>query len=200
MNGKRTSMENVRYSVLRKILPIAALFILSTMPFVSSAAKIPAGFESYAKVEAGEGLQCVVGDITDQDAMNGRAYVYLEEKKTHRIQWSVRIPLPPNRYQNRATHCLSDPGKIYVLVQSDTSQAQALSQTFVDVVTMDKTTGRIESTGRVIAAQAGRAPSTWVEAGAGNFRMENGKIVVTGKYFNLQDPDTRKSFTASPTP
>lgn len=197
MIQERTDLPSLLRHVRHTRWSLLAVVLLVGMPLVCQAAKIPAGFDLYAKTDAGEGLQCVVGDVTDEDAMNGRAYIYLEDTRSHNVRWVTSVPLRPNRYQNRATHCLSDAGKIYALVQSDTSQAQALSQTFVDLVTLNEATGRIESTEKVIAGEAGRTPSTWVEAGAQNFRRDNGKLIVTGKYFNLQDPDARKTFTAS---
>ena len=195
-----TLLRNLMRNARHKALPLVAFVFLLGTPLVASAAKIPSGFEQYAKTDAGEGQQCVVGDVTDEDAMNGRAYVYLENMTSHAVHWVTSVPLRPNRYQNRATHCLSDAGKIYALIQSDTSQTQELSQTFVDVVTLDRATGRIESTEKVIAKEAGRTPSTWVEAGPENFRRDNGKIVVTGKFFNLNNPNDRRAFSASPVP
>ena len=200
MTEQRTLLRGGQRAARRAGLPLVVLALLWGPNFACNAATVPTGFEKYAKTDVGEGLECVVGDVTDEDAMNGRAYIYLEDSQSHSIRWVARVPLRPHRYQNRATHCLSNGREIYALIQSDTSQAQALSQTFVDVVTLDRTNGRIELTEKIIAKEAGRTPSTWIEAGPENFRRESGKIVVKGKYFDLQNPATRKSFTASPTP
>jgi outer membrane protein assembly factor BamB len=189
----------VGHHVRRAGIGIIALMFLWSSPVLTKAATVPAHFQSYALTDIGGGLRCIVGDTTEEGS-NGRAYVYLVDLTTHKMRWITKIPLPANRYQNRATHCLADDGKVYALVQSDTSSAQALSQTFVDVVTLDKASGHIESTEKVIAQEAGRTPSTWVDGGAESFRRDNGKIVVTGKFFNLDDPEARKDFTASPTP
>lgn len=178
---------------------VIALACLSTLPPEVEAASVPAHFKSYSMTDIGGGLRCIAGDTTNEGS-DGRAYVYLVDLTSHKMRWITKIPLPPNRFQNRATHCLADGNKVYAVVQSDTSPSQALSQTFVDVATLDKSTGKLVSTAKVIAPEAGRAPSTWVDDGANNFRMENGKIVVTGQFFNLDNPDVRKPFTASPTP
>lgn len=195
---ERLTRATVKRGTFHKALSLAALALLCSAPSASNAAAMPAHFKSYAMTDIGNGLRCIVGDTTDE-GLNGKAYVYVVDLTTHKIRWVTRIPLTPRWYQNRATHCLADDTKVYALDQSDTSSFQTLSQTFVDVVTLDRATGRIESTDSVIAKDAGDRASTWVEKGAENFRFEDGKIIVSGQFFNLDDPETRKPFTASPT-
>ncbi|NII06027.1 hypothetical protein [Luteibacter anthropi] len=199
MIKKSTRRRTTLRALYRTVLSVAVATFVCISPIESKTVKMPAHFQSYSMTDIGNKLRCIVGNTT-QEGLNGRAFVYLIDLTTHEIRWVTKIPLRPNDYQNRATHCLAGDKKVYALIQTDTSSFQATSQTFVDVVTLDEATGQIESTENVIAKEAGRRPSTWVDGGPENFRRENGKIVVTGQYFNLDNPEVRKPFTASPAP
>lgn len=87
-----------------KELTRLALVLLIGVPLTSNAAKVPAHFQSYATTNVGGGLSCVVGATSDSEHSNERAYVYIEDSKTHTLRWIASIPLHAGWYQNRASH------------------------------------------------------------------------------------------------
>lgn len=89
------------------LLAIVVLIALAGGPVQArSAASRPAHFDSNAAVDLGDGLTCVVGNATDADGMNARAWVTVEDKATHKVRWATPVPLAKGWYQNQATHCL----------------------------------------------------------------------------------------------
>lgn len=162
------------------------------------AANLPKHFHKNASKDLGSGLQCVVGTATDEDGMNGRAYVYIEDTRTHTIRWTVPIPLRKDWYQNQATHCLGEDQKVYALVQSDTMSQASLSQTFISVVTLNRTSGHIDSVSPVKVPNVHGAISAWVDQDSGHFEQVDGKIVVSGEYLLTNNRDDIRPFTASP--
>jgi hypothetical protein len=190
-----------RFTFVCHPLLIATAFVAVTSfgcAPVSQAASLPPHFQSNAKADVGPGLRCVVGNATDADGLNARAYVAVEDTKTHKVRWATAVPLDKNWYQNQATHCLGDGNRVLAVVQSDTTSEASLSQTFVDVVTLDAGTGRLESVDPVKVPNVHGATSTFVDAGESNFRLIDGKPVVTGQYFQVSNRDDIKPFIASP--
>lgn len=167
---------------------------------VSHAASLPPHFQANAKADIGPTLRCVVGNATDADGLNARAWVSIEDTKAHKVRWATPVPLDKNWYQNQATHCLGDGNRVQAVIQSDTASETSLSQTFVDVATFDVATGRLQSVDPVKAPGAHGATSTFVDEGDANFQLVDGKPVVTGQYFQISNRDDVKPFTASPSP
>lgn len=196
-------MSNLRAPArhLRRHVVVSTLLLASLCgpALAGSSATVPAGFKAYATTDIGGHRQCVVGSATDDDGMNARAFVYVEDTATHKPQWVTPLPLGnPDWYQNRATHCLGDAGKVYALVQDDTQSQASLSQTFVTVATLDAASGKVQATQRVKVPEVKGGVSAWVNEGSDHFRLEGGKVVVTGEYFQTSDRDVHKPFTASP--
>jgi hypothetical protein len=115
-------------------------------------------------------------------------------------QVSQAASLPPH-FQSNAKADVG-PGLRCVVgnatVQSDTTSEASLSQTFVDVVTFDAGTGRLESVDPVKVPNVHGATSNFVDEGDSNFRLVDGKPVVTGQYFQVSNRDDIKPFIASP--
>lgn len=145
-----TAQQTLRNRGHRLGLSVVTLLAMWASPLVSKAVAMPAHFTSYAMTDIGGGLRCIVGNTTDE-GLNGRAYVYVVALATHKVRWVTRVPLTPDSYQNRATHCLADDSKVYALDQTDTSYSQALPKTLVDVAVLDRVTGHINSAEKVIA-------------------------------------------------
>jgi hypothetical protein len=187
-------------STKRGRLTVTALMLASILGGVPaiSAASLPPHFQANAKSEAGPGLTCVAGSSTDADGMNARAFVVIEDTKSHKIRWATAVPLEKGWYQNQATHCLSDGGHVLAIIQSDTTSESTLAQTFVDVATFDTGTGRLTSTSPVKVPDVHGAVSAFVDSESSNFKLIDGKPVVTGQYFLLSNRDDMKPFTASP--
>jgi len=185
----------------RNLLVAAALLAASAGAVQTSrAANLPPHFDANAKASIGHGLQCVVGNATDADGMNARAWVTVEDAKSHRVRWATAVPLDKNWYQNQATHCLSDGNRVLAVVQSDTMSEAATAQTFVEVATLDVATGHLESLDPVKIPGFHGAASMRVDNGEENFRLIDGKPVVKGQYFVLSNRDDIKPFSASPSP
>ena len=179
-----------------KELTRLALVLLIGVPLTSNAAKVPAHFQSYATTNVGGGLSCVVGATSDSEHSNERAYVYIEDSKTHTLRWIASIPLHAGWYQNRASHCVADGGAIYALIQSDTNATPVMSQTLISIAKLDQGTGRIESNDLIKVTASVGAHTVFVYDGAENFRSDAGKLVVTGEYVSKSDPaEIRKPFT-----
>jgi hypothetical protein len=174
-----------------------ALAFLAATPLVSWAAKIPDHFRTSATADIEGGLRCVVGRVT-KDGFNQRAYVYLEKAATHKLRWATPIPLLPNFYENRASHCLAESGKVYPLIQSDSDSVPVVSQAFVSVVALDQATDHIDSNELVKLPVVKGDVTVLVYDSPENFRSEGDKIVVKGEYGIKGDAaDTRTPFTAN---
>jgi hypothetical protein len=185
----------------RCLLAVSALLAASAGAVqTSQAASLPPHFEANAKVDVGSGLRCVVGNATDADGMNSRAWVTVEDMKTHKVRWATPVPLDKNWYQNQATHCLSDGKRVLAVIQSDTMSEAATAQTFVEVATLDVGSGHLESLDPVKIPGFHGAASMRVDDGEDNFRLIDGKPVVKGQYFVLSNRDDIKPFSASPSP
>lgn len=182
---------------LRALLVFSAVASLGCAP-VSHAASRPAHFDANASVDLGDGLTCVVGNATDADGMNARAWVTVEDKATHKVRWATPVPLAKGWYQNQATHCLKNGKQVQALIQSDTASEASTAQTFVNVTSFDEATGRLVSVAPVTAPGIHGRVSLSVDKDSSNFRLEDGKPVVTGTWSMLPDRATETPFTASP--
>lgn len=176
------------------VLTVCALASLDILA-APGQAKFPEAFTAYANT-AVDGGDCVVGNTT-HEGMSGRAYVYLKDASTKKPRWVTAIPLGQDLYQNRATHCLSMGGSLFVLVQSDTSRATSLSQTLLNIVELSPADGAILGDQYADVPGVDAAYSSWVEPGQAGFHEDHGKIKVTGQYFLLSDPKNRQSFTTT---
>jgi|GEM_PF-6135934 len=186
----------------RGLLTATALVVMTSLgcAVASEAANLPLHFDTNATASMGKDLRCIVGNATDGDGMNARAWVTVEDAKNHNLRWATPIPLEKNWYQNQATHCLSDGNRVLAVIQSDTMSEAATSQTFVEVATLNAATGRIESLDPVKIPGFHGAASMRVDEGVENFQLVGGKPVVKGQYFALSNRDDVKPFSASPTP
>lgn len=191
-----------RPSITRRSLLVATALLAASGGAVqtSRAATLPPHFEPNAKVDVGSGLRCVVGNATDADGMNARAWVVVEDIKTHKVRWATNVPLEKGWYQNQATHCLENGKKVQALIQSDTASEAATAQTFVDVASFDGTTGKLLSVEPVTAPGVHGKVSLTVDKAASNFQLKNGHAVVTGTWSMLPDRAEDTPFTASPSP
>lgn len=180
-------------------LPLVVLALLLAAPVDSEAAKVPSNFEPYARTEVGSGMSCVVGATTHEgEKSDERAYVYLEESASHKTRWTAPIPLHPGWYQNRASHCVAAGDSIYALVQSDTNAVPVLSQTFISIATLDRASGQLKTSEIVKVPDLKGAHTVFVYEGAENFRLDDGKIVVSGEWATKGDAaDTRTPFKTS---
>lgn len=156
---------------------------------------IPAGFSSYASESIGDGRQCVVGAAVDEDGMNQKPVVYIEQTSGKPV-WTRTLELPADTYQSRATHCLHHDDALYVLLQSDTQAQQSLSQTLLRVVKLDAGNGALRGGGDVTVPGVQGAYSAVAAEGAQHLRWGEDHLIVAGQYFLLDAPDQRTDFQA----
>lgn len=159
----------------------------------ASPGKLPKGFRAYGTTPFSGG-ECVAGDVT-KEGMNGRATVYVDDPATHQVKWMKTIPLPPRRYQNRATHCVALGDSLFVLVQTDTHQETSLSQTLLSVVEFSPTDGTIKTTRDEELPGIEDAYSAWVDKGTEGFHEVSGQLKISGQYFLMNDSNKRIPFT-----
>jgi hypothetical protein len=155
----------------------------------TTGAKLPAGVDIYANETIDNGQKCLVGAKSDQDGLNERPVVYLADAKGG-FAWHVPLKIPANTYQGRATHCVATPDALFVLVQIDTQSEQALSQTLLKVVKLNRKTGAVLASKDVTVPGVSAAYSSSVEEGEGNFKAEDGNLVVKGSYELMSDKDS----------
>lgn len=156
---------------------------------------VPQGFSSYAAEPLGDGRHCVVGAITDEDGMNQKPFVYLEDTGANRVLWTRPLDLPANTYQGRATHCLRKGGAMYVLLQVDTQPSQTLAQTLLRVIELDLSKGSITGSHEVPLPGVADAYSAWVDKGEEAFHLvEKNGLSIQGEYFRMADPDKHLPF------
>ncbi|WP_185754309.1 hypothetical protein [Luteibacter sp. 9135] len=161
----------------------------------ATSTKVPKAFSAYGSTSV-EGGECVAGNVT-KEGMNGRAFVYFKDARTQQLRWVTAIPVSPDYYQNRATHCFAMGGSLFVLVQSDTNQATSLSQTLLNVVELSPADGKIVSDRYADVPGVDAAYSSWVDKGKEGFHEDHGQIKVSGQYFLMADPNKRMPFTAT---
>lgn len=157
---------------------------------------VPGGFSKYAAGPSGAQEQCVAGAIVDADGLNQKPVVFMAGKTSVDVRWSTILPLPPHAFQARATHCLGTGDAVYVLVQADTQPEQTFSQTLLRAVKVAPGSGEVIAEAEVQPSGVDGAYSAWVEAGGKNFRMQNGKVLISGKYYLLSRPEDRRNFQA----
>jgi hypothetical protein len=155
---------------------------------------LPSNISIYAKYDVGRGQQCLVGTQTDDDGMNEKPVVYLE-KSPRTIAWHFTLPLPPHTYQARATHCTDTSSTLYVLVQGDTQPEQSLSQTLLEIVALNRSTGIVIASRAIDAPNINAAHTTWVEDGNEHFIAQDNALIVTGKYALLSNRSSPESFS-----
>lgn len=175
--------------------PVASDAAGANTPAAATETVIPAGFSSYASESIGAGRQCVVGATVDEDGMNQKPVVYVEQINGKPV-WSRSLELPADTQQSRATHCVAEGDALYVLLQSDTQPQQALSQTLLRVVKLDAGNGALRGAGDVAPAGVQGAYSAVVGEGAQHLRWVDDRLSVSGQYFLLDQPDRRSDFRA----
>ena len=148
---------------------------------------LPENFSAYATVEVDEDAVCVAGAVSDEDGMNEKPYVYVEDGG--RVIWSKFLEIPADFYQGRATHCERSGTKVYVLLQEDTQSQQSLSQTLLKVVVLNFRDGSIESERTAEVAGVREAYSAWVRHGDANFKLTDGTLAIRGNYRPLDSDD-----------
>ncbi|GLQ48616.1 hypothetical protein GCM10010872_00650 [Dyella flava] len=125
--------------------------------------------------------------------MNQKPFAYVEDLD-HRVRWTAPIALPNDAYQARLTHCERLNDALYVLMQADTQQQQTLSQTLLQIVKLNAANGAVIGSTYVDVPGVKDAYSSWVDKGNVNFQAEKEKLIISGHYFRLADPNDRKTF------
>lgn len=175
--------------------PAASDAATASTPAAATETVIPAGFSSYASESIGASRQCVVGAAVDEDGMNQKPVVYVEQI-TGKPVWARTLDVPAATYQSRATHCVGDGDALYVLLQSDTQPQQTLSQTLLRVVKLDAGNGAVRGAGDVAVPGVQGAYSAVVGEGPQHLRWSEDHLSVSGQYFLLDKPDQRSDFQA----
>jgi hypothetical protein len=156
------------------------------------------GFVEYASQRiAGTALTCTVGASTDEDGMNQRPAVKLVGR-SDQTSWTTTLQVPSDYYQGRATHCASLGKSLLVLLQLDTQPAQSLSQTQLQVAKLALKDGAILQTAAIDVPGVTNPYSAWVPDVSSDFLIEAGKLVVSGRFFILDDETHhQRSFKAT---
>lgn len=160
----------------------------------TGALKLPEDVSAYASMPTASGQICVAGAKTDDDGMNQKPVVYLAQNHGG-LAWNVFLPLPTDTYQARATHCIATEQVLFVLVQGDTQSEQSLSQTLLQVVELDRKTGKLIATKSVSVPNVTSAYTEWVEKDADNFSLASKKLVIKGQYALLSNRDQSSAFS-----
>lgn len=148
---------------------------------------VPANALFYQETPVGAGQTCVAAATTEDDGMNEKPVVHLEG--ANGIAWHMTLPLPADTYQARATHCIGTPTTLYVLVQGDTQPEQTLSQTLLEVVALQRTTGSVVASRAIDVPNVSAAHTTWVDEGSQRFVARDGHLAISGQYATLADRD-----------
>jgi hypothetical protein len=141
--------------------------------------QVPSNFMSYASQAIAGGKLCVVGAVTDDDGLNEKPIAYVTDARSKEIIWLDQLPLPPDTYQTRATHCTGMGTALVVLLQSDTQSQQTLSQTLLQVVRLNAATGSVQMQQ---ALDVPGAYTAWVDEGAGHFQWMGSELMVSAAY------------------
>ncbi|WP_146171617.1 hypothetical protein [Luteibacter sp. OK325] len=155
-----------------------------------SGARIPKDFHRKASLPVGEGRNCVVGYVQDEDWTYSHPYVYLTSATGGRPVWVKKLKIPEDFFGGRATHCLRSGDFLYVLLQLDTYASASLNQGIVHVVKLDLESGSVVAETPIVIPEAKHNYSAWVW-GKDAFRQEAGKIRVVGmyRYMHTNDDD-----------
>jgi hypothetical protein len=95
--------------------------------------------------------------------------------------------LPRRVYQGRATHCVASIDALYVLVQMDTDSHALTDQTVLEVVKLDRFTGRVTARSGFVGPDTATACTAWVDEGAGHFTFERRKLIISGRCDPMSD-------------
>lgn len=176
------------------IFALVCLFGAGACAATNTNDDLPSSVTLYAKPSVYTGQKCLAGAQTDDDGMNEKPVVYLENSpKT--VVWHVTLPLPVNTYQARATHCVGTSSTLYVLVQGDTQPEQTLSQTLLEIVALNRSSGAVVASTLIDAPNVSEAHTTWVEDGDQHFVLQGNSLTVTGKYALLSNRDKPMDFS-----
>jgi hypothetical protein len=113
------------------------------------------------------------------------------------VSWTTILQVPSDYYQGRATHCLSLEESLFVLLQLDTQPARTLSQTQLQVAKLALDDGAIEQTAAVDVPGVAKPYSAWVPDAASDFSIEAGKLVISGRFFIVDDETHQRTFRAT---
>ena len=134
----------------------------------------------------------MVGVSTDEDGMYQKPIVYLADAKGKRVIWVTRLKFPAWMYQSRATHCAKRGQSLYVLQQTETQAPQSLSQTLLQVVKLNASTGSVQ---RQKSVRAPGAYSNWVDGDSNSFRWHDDHLVIVGRERPNSDRENLADFT-----
>ena len=154
----------------------------------AATARPPANVDVYATTDIGGGQQCLAGAAADRDGMHERPVVYLA-RAGGGFLWHTQLPIPPDYYQGRATHCAVRHDAVYVLVQMDTDSQQSTSQTLLRVVELDRRRGTLLASRDLAVPGVSSAYSAWVDEDGGHFGFAGGKLVISGTYELMSERD-----------
>ncbi|HVI55859.1 MAG TPA: hypothetical protein VM621_12520 [Luteibacter sp.] len=151
-------------------------------------AKIPVRFNQRASTSIGNGENCVVGEVGDEDGMNNRPFVYLAGATNRNVHWGKPLGIPKFYYEGRATHCVRKAEYLYVLVQLSTSSFQSTNQGELHVLKLQIDDGSVEADVEVVVPNAKRAYSAWAWEDDDLRLMDDG-VMVRGlyRYSDLED-------------
>lgn len=156
----------------------------------------PARFRTHAVSRASDGGDCLAGVVTDEDGRHQKPFIALAHGQDGPVAWSRELDGLEDACQARATHCLLGFGALYVLLQSDTHPGRSRSQRLLNVAKLD-IRGHVQGKRTVaVPAAFGRAYSAWVDEQPANFRWEDGRLVVEGRYRGISATGVGRAFLA----
>lgn len=157
-------------------------------------ASLPADFREYGSTPFDGGRLCVVGAASNAEQLAQRPYIAVKRADGGQVLWARALSGIEGMYQARATHCVHEAGALRVLLQSDTHSQQTLSQTQLSVATIAADGGEPASEFVAVPGTQDRAYSAWVEPGAENFAVRDGRLHVRGRYRFTEDPEAEHEF------
>jgi hypothetical protein len=173
-----------RYVAMAMILAVTPIIDASALPISSL----------YLSVRVQGGI-CSVGAVGDEDGLNRRPYAEWTDALRGGVIWSKELDIPERFYEGRATHCLRERDWLFVLLQLDTHSQRSMAQGVLRLVKLRVADGFVESDTEVLVPRAGTRYSAWVDEGPSNLRVEEGRIVVGGKYRYLDTDEEGTSFS-----
>ncbi|WP_324908591.1 hypothetical protein [Lysobacter sp.] len=162
---------------------------------VQVASVIPETFQSYVSSRVGNDWVCEAGAVTDEDGLSQRPLAYLRDAGG-RVKWVREMDLPADTFQARATGCIRDGNRLFVLLQADTQSSQTLSQTLLSVAALEVEDGAVTQVRDVVPPQVNGPYSAWVDDADSGFRVVDGNLSVSGHYFRMEDPENRRTFVS----
>jgi hypothetical protein len=187
------SMQTKRHTPQKIAQGFTCLSGLFYLTAVHANASIPRGFSLYASEPVGNGATCHAGAVLDQDGMNQKPFVYVDDPH-RKPRWATSIALPNEAYQARITHCTKVGNALYALMQADTQPQQTLSQTLLYAVKLNALTGTVIGSTYIAVPDVNDAYSSWVDKGQENFRATASTLIVLGHYARLAKPDEHTPF------